>query len=277
MFAVWLCFYLLEILNPNNVLAGMEHQHHPLRTYSPDMCFLSFRSSYVPERHRTLIARMVHVRHHLHPKRILAEKLRFQHQRPLFYLHVLGGARTHIIWSGIRYFSCFRTRQTTECTQRWQPSPSPSPHSLSNPNGRPLFHFMPLCRVSTAWVFPEPVPPMGVLMGGMLMITIIAKNWKALLEEYSYLSAFSYFFITPNIGERQPVYPQDALPPSIHRRRLLPVRVENRQRMKELMARKPIGYGIGLAKPRKLPNSERAKCLIHPTRGWLPSGWKPEL
>ena len=27
--------------------------------------------------------------------------------KDLYFLHVLGGWRTHIIWSGIRYFSCF--------------------------------------------------------------------------------------------------------------------------------------------------------------------------
>ena len=27
--------------------------------------------------------------------------------KDLYFLHVVGGARTHIIWSGIRYFSCF--------------------------------------------------------------------------------------------------------------------------------------------------------------------------
>ena len=28
-------------------------------------------------------------------------------ERGLYFLYVLGGHRTHFIWSGIRYFSCF--------------------------------------------------------------------------------------------------------------------------------------------------------------------------
>ena len=62
---------------------GMEHQHHALRAHSPDMRICRSGRHTYQERHRTAIARMVRVRHHLHPQRILAEKSRFQHQRPL--------------------------------------------------------------------------------------------------------------------------------------------------------------------------------------------------
>lgn len=120
---------------------GMEHQHHALRAHSPDMRICRSGRHTYQERHRTAIARMVRVRHHLHPQGYWQKNHGFS-TKDLYFLHVLGGARTHIIWSGIRYFSCFRTRQTTVCTQRWQPSPSPSPHSLSTPDGSASISFL---------------------------------------------------------------------------------------------------------------------------------------
>ena len=89
---------------------------------------------------------------------------------------------------------------------------------------------------------------MGVIMGGMLMITVIAKNWKALLAGiFISISVFVFFSYT-NIGSgnqyihkmRSSFHPSEDAS--------YQVRVENRQRMKELMAKKPLGYGIGLSK-----------------------------
>ena len=177
---------------------------------------------------------------------------------------------------------------------------------------------------------------MGVIMGGMLMITVIAKNWKALLAGiFISISVFVFFSYT-NIGSgnqyihkmRSSFHPSDALVDmwsckteckayvygqlvgilhnvvdisgdkksgihtepcrdkstqafvayfkheypgtpgkentvygkveyQSHNSRFHPyasyqVRVENRQRMKELMAKKPLGYGIGLSKASNL-------------------------
>ena len=84
----------------------MEYQHHPIYTHRPDMCLYSSDSHSYQKRHRTATDRMVCIRHHIYNQRILAEKPWFQF-KDLYFLFSMGGARTHIIWSGIRYFSCF--------------------------------------------------------------------------------------------------------------------------------------------------------------------------
>ena len=48
------------------------------------------------------------------------------------------------------------------------------------------------------------------------------------------------------------------------------VRVENRQRMKELMIKKPIGYGIGLSKSGHFNSKEQ---MPYPPDSWLVSVW----
>ena len=49
---------------------------------------------------------MVNICFDIHPKRYWQKNHGFS-SKDLYFLHVVGGARTHIIWSGIRYFSCF--------------------------------------------------------------------------------------------------------------------------------------------------------------------------
>ena len=111
---------------------------------------------------------------------------------------------------------------------------------------------------------------MGVLMGGMLMITIIAKNWKALLGGiFISISIFVFFYYT-NIGSgNQYIYKmRSSFHPTEDASYL--VRVENRQRMKELMARKPIGYGIGLSKAGNFNSKEQ---MPYPPDSWLIAVW----
>ena len=111
---------------------------------------------------------------------------------------------------------------------------------------------------------------MGVLMGGMLMITIIAKNWKALLGGIFVSIGIFVFFYYTNIGNgNQYIHKmRSSFHPTEDASYL--VRVDNRMRMKELMAKKPIGYGIGLS---KAGNFESKEQMPYPPDSWLVSVW----
>ena len=102
------------------------------------------------------------------------------------------------------------------------------------------------------------------------MITVIAKNWKALLAGiFISISVFVFFSYT-NIGSgnqyihkmRSSFHPSEDAS--------YQVRVENRQRMKELMAKKPLGYGIGLSKAGNFDSREQ---MPYPPDSWLVSVW----
>ena len=190
--------------------------------------------------------------------------------KDLYFLHVLGGARTHIIWSGIRYFSCFSDAANYGvhasmaavtfsiasffATSRWM---------------RIYFLFIAVCGIYGMGISGTR-SAMGVLMGGMLMITIIAKNWKALLGGiFISISVFVFFYYT-NIGSgNQYIHKmRSSFHPTEDASYL--VRIENRQRMKELMARKPIGYGIGLSKAGNFNSKEQ---MPYPPDSWLIAVW----
>lgn len=111
---------------------------------------------------------------------------------------------------------------------------------------------------------------MGVIMGGLLMVTIIAKNWKALLAGVIASIAIFCFFYYTNAGNgnqyirkmRSSFHPtEDAS---------YMVRVENRILIKELMSKKPFGYGIGLSKAGNFNSKDR--CPTLPTHGWSACG-----
>ena len=105
-FIVWLLYYILEILNPNNV---MEAWNINLTPYALTPLICAF---VVPVMMRTkkdiellLIIWSVFVL--IFTLKGYWQKNHGFSAKDLYFLHALGGARTHIIWSGIRYFSCF--------------------------------------------------------------------------------------------------------------------------------------------------------------------------
>ena len=120
--------------------------------------------------------------------------------KDLYFLHVLGGARTHIIWSGIRYFSCFSDAANYGVHSAMAAVTfSISAFFIDSKWKRIYFLFIALCGIYGMGISGTR-SAMGVLMGGMLMITIIAKNWKALLGGIFISIGIFVFFYYTNIG-----------------------------------------------------------------------------
>ena len=212
MFTIWLCFYLLEILNPNNVLAAWNINLTPYALI-PLICAFVVPLVVRTKKDIELLLIIWSVFVLVFTIKGYWQKNYGFSSKDLYFLHVLGGWRTHI--SGTR-------------------------------------------------------AAMGVIMGGMLMITVIAKNWKALLAGiFISISVFVFFSYT-NIGSgnqyihkmRSSFHPSEDAS--------YQVRVENRQRMKELMAKKPLGYGIGLSKAGNFDSREQ---MPYPPDSWLVSVW----
>ena len=190
--------------------------------------------------------------------------------KDLYFLHVLGGWRTHIIWSGIRYFSCF----SDAANYGVHAAMSAVVFAISAFFVESKWLRIYFLCIAVGGLYGMGISgtraAMGVIMGGMLMITVIAKNWKALLAGiFISISVFVFFSYT-NIGSgnqyihkmRSSFHPSEDAS--------YQVRVENRQRMKELMAKKPLGYGIGLSKAGNFDSREQ---MPYPPDSWLVSVW----
>lgn len=113
MFTIWLCFYLLEILNPNNVLAAWNINLTPYALIPLICAFVVPLVVRTKKRHRAAINHLVGIRPRLYDKRLLAKKLWFQLQRPLFPARAGRMAYTyHLV--GYPLFPASPTQQTTE-------------------------------------------------------------------------------------------------------------------------------------------------------------------
>lgn len=269
LFIVWLLFYVIEIMNPNNVMAAWNINLTPYALIPLICAFI------VPVVIRTkkdiellLIVWSIFVL--IFTIKGYWQKNHGFSTKDLYFLHVLGGARTHIIWSGIRYFSCFSDAANYGVHAAMSAVTfTIAAFFVDSKWKRFYFLFIAFCGIYGMGISGTR-SAMGVLMGGMLMITIIAKNWKALLGGiFISISVFVFFSFT-NIGSgNQYIHKmRSSFHPTEDASYL--VRIENRQRMKELMARKPIGYGIGLSKAGNFDSKEQ---MPYPPDSWLVSVW----
>ena len=111
---------------------------------------------------------------------------------------------------------------------------------------------------------------MGVIAGGIITIAILAQNWKAVFTGSVLIASIFCFFYFTDIGSgNQYIWKmRSAFHPDKDASYL--VRIENRAKMKTLMAEKPIGYGIGLSKAGNFESKER---MPYPPDSWLISVW----
>lgn len=117
--------------------------------------------------------------------------------KDLYFLHVLGGWRTHIIWSGIRYFSCF----SDAANYGVHAAMSAVVFAISAFFVESKWLRIYFLCIAVGGLYGMGISgtraAMGVIMGGMLMITVIAKIGKRYWQVYSYPSAFSCSSVIP--------------------------------------------------------------------------------
>lgn len=269
LFTAWLSFYLLEILNPNNVIAAWNINLTPY-VLIPLICAFVIPVVIRTQKDIELLLMIWSFFVIIYTIKGYWQKNHGFSTKDLYFLYALGGARTHIIWSGIRYFSCF----SDAANYGVHAAMSAVIFSISaffvNSKWKCIYFILIAAAALYGMGISGTRAAMGVIMGGMLMITIIAKNVKALLVGiFISIGVFCFFSFT-NIGNgNQYIYKmRSSFHPTEDASYI--VRLENRQRMKELMADKPIGYGIGLSKP---GNFESKEQMPYPPDSWLVSVW----
>ena len=267
-FIVWLLFYILEILNPNNVMAAWNINLTPY-ALTPLICAFVVPIVIRTKKDIELLLIIWSIFVLIFTLKGYWQKNHGFSSKDLYFLHVVGGARTHIIWSGIRYFSCFSDAANYGVHAAMSTVTfAIASFFVDSRWKRIYFLFIAFCGIYGMGISGTR-SAMGVLMGGMLMITVIAKNWKALLGGiFISISIFAFFYYT-NIGSgNQYIHKmRSSFHPTEDASYL--VRVENRMRMKELMAKKPIGYGVGLS----TGNFEPKEQMPYPPDSWLVGVW----
>lgn len=190
--------------------------------------------------------------------------------KELYFLYTLGGYRTHLIWSGIRYFSCFPDAAnfgvhsamavttfgiaTFYVRKRWM---------------KVYFAIIAICAIYGMGISGTRAA-MAVPFGGIALFILVSKSWKSFaFSTLAFIAVFSFFnFTTIGDGNQYIRKMRSAFRPSEDAS--YQVRVENRKKMKGLMDEKSIGYGIGLSKGAQYGPKE---VMPYPPDSWLVAVW----
>ena len=269
LFLIWGVYCILEIANPNNVQAAWNISITHYLIY-PIVCAvivpLAIRN--IKGIQWLLIIWSLFIL-------LAAAKGYWQknygfNEREQYFLYVLGGARTHIIWSGIRYFSFFSDAAN---------------FGVHMAMGVSLFGIS-LFYIKGVWlkiyfiiVIIAAIYGMGISgtraaialpIGALGSFIILSRNRKACITGLSVLALLFLFFVCTNIGDDNQYIRKmrSAFRPSQDASYQL--RVDNRKKMRELMIHKPFGYGIGLSKGDRFYPKER---MPYPPDSWLVSVW----
>lgn len=269
MFIAWLVYYLLEILNPNNVLEAWNINITPYALI-PLICAFVIPLVIRTKKDIELLLFIWSVFVLIFTLKGYWQKSHGFSSKDLYFLYTLGGWRTHIIWSGIRYFSCFSDAANFGVHAAMSAIVFAISAFFVDAKWKQLyFLFIAFCGLYCMGISGTRAA-MGVIMGGMFMITIIAKNWKAIIGGvFISISVFCFFYFTSIGSGNQYIHKMRS---SFHPSKdaSYQLRVENRMRMKELMVRKPFGYGIGLSKAGNFQSKEQ---MPYPPDSWLISVW----
>lgn len=190
--------------------------------------------------------------------------------RELHFLYVLGGAKTHLIWSGIRYFSCFSDAATYGVHMAMAATTFGISVFYVRSFRLKIYFTLILLAALYAMGISGTRAAIAVPFAGLALFILLSRNFKAtFIGIVALLALFAFFrFTTIGQGNEYVRKMRTAFTPT--QDASYQVRVNNRKQMAELMKHKPIGYGMGLSKGERFGPKER---MPFPPDSWLVSVW----
>ncbi|MDL2304905.1 O-antigen ligase family protein [Bacteroides sp. OttesenSCG-928-D19] len=189
----------------------------------------------------------------------------------LQFLFERGGASTHIIWSGIRYFSYF----TDAANFGVHMAMGILVYGISFFYVKSNF-----LKIYFAFVVVAAIYGMGISgtrssiavpLGGLLFMVVLSRNWNGLfLSMFAFIGLFFFFRFT-TIGNSNEYIRKMRSAFTPEEDASYNVRVVNREKIKEYLADKPFGYGLGLGGKAERFNPK--EVLPIPPDSWLVNVW----
>lgn len=269
LYFVWAAYCTLELANPNTVvqawgIAAINYFIYPM--FCAILAPITIRN--IKGIHWLLIIWSVFVL-------IAAFKGYWQKShgfsaRDLHFLYVYGGAKTHLIWSGIRYFSCF----TDAANFGVHMAMAMTTFGLSIFYVRSYWlkaYFAGVVLAATYCMFISGTRSAIIIpLAGLLFFIILSGNKKTFLTGFAALVGAILFFSFTTIGDNNQYIRKmrSAFRPTADAS--YQVRLANREHIAELMVNKPFGYGLGLSKGERFNPKER---MPYPPDSWLVATW----
>lgn len=191
--------------------------------------------------------------------------------REMVFLFEKGGAETHIIWSGIRYFSFFTDAANYGVHMAMATLGFGLSTYVVKSKWLKIYFFIVALLALYGMMISGTRAALAVPVGGLMFFTLFSRNWKSFFLGLFGLAAIFIFFRYTTIGDsNQYIWKmRTAFNPEEDASYI--VRVQNRERMKEYMADKPLGYGIGLGGKASRYNPKELMPI--PPDSWLVNVW----
>ncbi len=270
LYLIWGLYCLLELFNPNNVQEAWNLGITYYLVY-PLICAILVPLTIRKISHLEWLLVVWSIFVLLAAFKGYWQKTHGFNTKELRFLFEEGGARTHIIWSGIRYFSYFTDAANFGVSMAMAILGfGISFFYVKSKTLRIYFIFVIIAAIYGMGISGTR-SAMAVPLGGLALFILLSRNFKAFfLGSFVLLSMFLFFrFTTIGDGNEYIRKMRSAFRPSTDAS--YNIRVYNRERMKEYMANKPFGYGIALG-----GKGERFFPKEHlpiPPDSWLVNVW----
>lgn len=268
---IWLLFCIAEIINPNHVQEAWNIAITQYAVY-PIVCAILVPVFIKKLRNIEYLLIIWSVFILIFAAKGYWQKNHGFNSRELYFLYVLGGAKTHLIWSGIRFFSFFSDAANFGVHMAM----AATCYAISLFYIKNIWLKIYFVIVIIAGIYGMAISgtraAIGIPLGALGLYILLSYNWKNfLLGIIAFIAIFAFFKYTSVGDDNQYIHKmRTAFTPTEDASYM--VRIENRKKIKEYMADKPFGYGIGLGSS-KGERFQAKETMPIPPDSWLINVW----
>ena len=190
------------------------------------------------------------------------------------WLYIDGGARTHIIYSGIRYFSFFTDAATFGCSMAFSFVAFFISAIGEKKKSIKIYYTIIACLAIYGMLLSGTRVAIVIPFIGLTIYLVFSKKIKTVITFSLLLISLFVFFKYTYIGQGNSLIRRTRTAFSPNNDSSYSVRVENQAKMKTYMVNKPFGVGIGLSAGRANNYGSYTPLSKIPTDSWLVMVWE---
>lgn len=190
------------------------------------------------------------------------------------WLYVDGGARTHIIYSGIRYFSFFSDAATFGCSMAFSFVTFFISAIGERKKSIKIYYIIIACLAIYGMLLSGTRVAIVIPFIGLAMYLVFSKKIKTVITFSLLLISLFVFFKYTYIGQGNSLIRRARTTFSPEKDSSYVVRKDNQAMIKTYMANKPFGVGIGLSAGRANNYGSYTPLSKIPTDSWLVLVWE---
>ena len=166
----------------------------------------------------------------------------------LYWLHVLGGSRTHIIYTGVRYFSFFTDAASFGCNMGMSLVVFGITALYTRSKPLRIYYIAVALLAGYAMMISGTRAAIAVPFAGFAFFVLLSKQWKIMIPGVLLILALFVFFKFTYIGHGNAEIRRMRSAFNVTEDASYMLRKQNQEKMRVFMNDHPFGIGIGEAK-----------------------------